>query len=38
MKMNAGTFFLEVHDDGCLDGGDREVVEGSVLQLHIQND
>lgn len=35
-KMRAGTFLLEVQDDGGVDRGHGEVVEGSVLQLHVQ--
>lgn len=36
--MKDGTFFLEVQDDGSVDGGDGEVGEGAVLQLHVQSD
>lgn len=32
------TFLLEVQDDGGVDGGDCEVSEGAVLQLHVQSD
>lgn len=32
------TFFLEVQDDGSVDGGDGEVGENAVLQLYVQSD
>lgn len=37
-EMRLFTFFLEVQDDGGVDGGHGEVGEGPVLQLHVQSD
>lgn len=38
VERKGRTFVLKVQDDGGVDGGDGEVGETAVFQLHVQRD